>query len=117
MKRAWLALVLAACGPSVAPAPASEGAELEPDPITRPLSEDEVRGEAVRLATRAFDERHFVDAVGAPAHASFDPAELTVERDGARWRCALSRPAGATMLVTMGAFGEAPTVEVDFATE
>lgn len=116
MKRAWLALVLAACGSSAAPAPTTE-TELEPDPITRPLSEDEVRREAVRLATRAFDEQHFVDALGAPAHASFDPAELTVERDGARWRCELSRPAGATMAVTMGAFGESPTVEVDFAVE
>lgn len=108
-------VVLAACGPTDPPVPASPTTELAPDPISRPHFEDEVRREAVRLATQAFAERHFVGADGARVSATFDPAELTVERDGFGWRCVHTRPAGASMLVTMGAFGESPTVEVGFA--
>jgi hypothetical protein len=90
-----------------------------PDPITKPLSEDEVRGEATRLARQAFEaDPKIVDAAGKHLKTpSYEPTRWTVKRDGARWKLDIDPPGGAYAHVTIGAFAENPKVDVGFATE
>jgi hypothetical protein len=92
--------------------------EIEPDPITRPLSEEEVRREATRLAERAFVEAAPVGADGRPVPpASFPPADWIVEQRPNGWALRNEPPAGEWARVEIGAFGNDPRVEVGFATQ
>jgi hypothetical protein len=133
--RTLLLLSIMACSsrdaPAPAPAPAPKPAPAAtpdaavaremptPDPITKPLSEDEVRGEATRLARAAFEaDAKIVDASGKRVKTpAYEPKRWTVKHDGARWQLDIDPPAGAYAHVTLGAFGDNPKVDVGFATE
>lgn len=92
--------------------------EIEPDPITRPLSEEEVRREATRLAERAFVEAAPVGADGRPVPpARFPPEDWIVEERPNGWALRNEPPAGEWARVEIGAFGNDPRVEVGFATQ
>ena len=115
----------AGSGSAVAPAPASTpdaktGRDLPtPDPITRPLSEDEVRGEATRLARAAFEANpSIVDAAGAHLKTpAYEASRWIVKHEGTTWKLDIDPPGGAYAHVKLGAFGDHPEVEVGFATE
>lgn len=92
--------------------------EIEPDPITRPLSEEEVRREATRLAERAFVEAAPVGAGGQPVPpARFPPEDWIVEQRPNGWALRNEPPAGEWARVEIGAFGNDPRVEVGFASQ
>jgi hypothetical protein len=98
--------------------PEQDLGELEPDPITRPLSEAEVRSEATRLAERAFVERAPTGVDGRPVPpATFPPTDWIVEQRPNGWALRNEPPAGAWARVEMGAFGNDARVEVGFATQ
>lgn len=94
-------------------------AEPTPDPITKPLSEQEARGEASRLARAAFEKRTDIkDASGKKAKTpAFEPKAFAVKHEQKRWTLTIDPPAGAWAHVSFGDFGDHPTVDVGFATE
>jgi hypothetical protein len=77
-------------------------AEPMPDPITKPLSEQEARSEASRLARDAFTKRSDIKDANGKKPA---PAAFAVKHEKQRWSLSIDPPAGAW------------AVDVGFATE
>jgi hypothetical protein len=95
-----------------------ESSEIEPDPITRPLSEADARSEATRHAERTFAEARPTDASGRPVErASFAEADWNVEQRSDGWTLRNEPPTGEWAIVRFGLFGENPQVEVGFASQ
>ena len=90
-----------------------------PDPITKPLSEDEVRREATRLARAAFEANPSIkDAAGAHLKTpAYEASRWIVKHEGSTWKLDIDPPGGAYAHVKLGAFGDHPEVDVGFATE
>src|SRR5262249_30207960 len=119
MRTLVLALVIA-CGNRAPGAPGSGSQPPEePDPIMKPLSEDEARFEASRLARREFARRTDIkDANGARvATPPFAPREFAVKHEADRWQLDIDPAAGPYAHVSFGAFGDHPHVDVGFAVE
>lgn len=114
MKRWIVLLVIAACS-SKKDAPAGP----EPDPITKPLSVDEARAEATRLAKAEWAKhKDIVDAAGTPVEVpAFSPLAWHVDHPNTDWKLDIDPPAGAFAHVQFGPFGDHPKVKVGFAVE
>ncbi len=93
-------------------------ADPTPDPITKPLSEQQARGEASRLARAAWDKQK--DIKGADGKRPNKPAypadRFTVKHEANRWTLTIDPPAGAWAHVSFGDFGDHVKVDVGFAT-
>jgi len=109
--------------PVPAPTPVPDAAIAReaptPDPITKPLGEDEVRGEATRLARAAFEANPKIkDAAGAHLKTpAYEASRWIVKHEGTTWKLEIDPPGGAYAHVKLGAFGDHPEVDVGFATE
>jgi len=103
---------------ATAPDAASPDSTPVPDPITKPLTEPEARREAARHAAAAFVKRtDLVHPDGTRVLPTFDPKDFQGGLVRGRWTFEINRPAGATVSVSFGKFGEDVKAQASYASE